>query len=287
MSAHQSIELPFIHDLTPARLRALQSQAAQQAGLEINFRDSLPGGESGPELTVIPAGRFEMGAPANQLCFGDLPQHGAQIETPFAIGRYCITAAEFEVFAEQTGFIWQAHLMRSAGRQPVINISSDEAKAYLAWLSAQTGQRYRLPSEAEWEYAARAGSQSAYCFGERLTCGEANIHSLRPPATPAKGWRRFIPVCVPLNRSAEVGSYPPNVWGLFEVHGNVWEFTDSPWIGALDSENNAGLNRHDNWIVTKGGSWFEGTDEARSAARKPRLRHELDTNLSLRVLREI
>jgi formylglycine-generating enzyme required for sulfatase activity len=287
MSVHHSTDLPFIHELTPARLRALQTQAAQEAGLDVNFHDTLRNGDSGPELTIIPAGRFEMGAPASQIHFGDLPQHSAQIAAHFAIGRYCITASEFDVFASDTGFIWQSHLMRSEGRQPVINVSTEEAHAYLAWLSTQTGQRYRLPSEAEWEYAARAGSLTAYCFGDRLTCGEANIHSLHPPATPAKGWRRFIPVCVPLNRTAEVGSYPPNVWGLFEVHGNVWELTDSPWIGSLDSENTAGLNRKGHWIVTKGGSWFEGTAEARSASRKPRLREELDTNLSLRVLREI
>lgn len=279
--------LPLIHDLTPARLRAYQTEIAHYAGLDSFFRDPLDKGGDGPELAVIPPGQFEMGSPTDELRFGDLPRHTVRIDAPFAIGRCCVTADEFALFERDTGFVWQSHLIRTQGRQPVTNISSEEAEAYLSWLSQRTGQRYRLPSEAEWEYSARAGGLTAYCFGDRLTCGEANIHSLQPPATPAKGWRRFLPVCVPLNRTVEVGSYPANVWGLFEVHGNVWEFTESRWIGSLDAENNVGLNRKGNWIVTKGGSWFEGTAEARCAARKPRLRQELDTNLGLRVLREI
>jgi formylglycine-generating enzyme required for sulfatase activity len=282
-----STDLPYVHNLPPAQLRKLQTETAHQSGFDVFLRDRLQIGGAGPELAIIPAGRFKQGAPTNQLRFGDLPQHAAQVETPFAIGRFCITSDEFELYASDTGFVWQSHLMRSQGQQPVTNISTNEAKGYLIWLSSQTGHRYRLPSETEWEYAARAGSLSAYCFGERLTCGEANIHTLHPPATPAKGWRRFIPICVPLNRTVEIGSYPPNVWGLCEVHGNVWELTDSPWIGPLDSHNTAGLNQKNSWIVTKGGSWFEGTSEARSAARKPRLRQELDTNLGFRVVREL
>lgn len=287
MHNRHSPELPFVHDMKPSWLRACQTETAHQFGLDAYFRDVTPDGFEGPELAVIPAGRFEMGAPLDDLRFGDVPRHIAQVGVPFAIGRHCITADEFEQFVADTGFFWQYHLLRSEGRQPVINISLIEAEEYLAWLSRRTGHRYRLPTETEWEYAARAGSLTAYCFGDKLTCGEANIQSLQPPSSPPKGWRRFIPVCVPLNRTAEVGTYPANVWGLFEVHGNVWEITSTPWVGPLDSENNAGLNRKQNWIVTKGGSWFEGTSDARFAARKPRLRQELDTNLGLRVLREI
>ena len=276
-----------VHDLTPAQLRDLQRDAAAAAGLPRFFSDSLAGDGEGPEMAVIPAGLFEMGAPADERHFGEQPRRSVSIEHPFAIGRHAVTAEEFERFAAATGRAWQDHLMRSEGRQPVVNVSLEEASAYAEWLTSQTGKRYRLPSEAEWEYACRAGSLSAYCFGERLTCGEANIHSLQPPITPARGWRRFLPICVPLNRACEVATYPANVWGLFEVHGNVWEFTTSPWTGPLDAENSAGMNQEGRWLVTKGGSWFEGALDARAAARKPRYFNELDLNLGFRLVREI
>ena len=169
----------------------------------------------------------------------------------------------------------------------MINISSAQAQAYTAWLSAQTGHTYRLPSEAEWEYAARAGSGTAFCFGDRLTCGEANIHTVQAPASQVSGWRRFLPFCVPLNKGCPVGTYPANVWGLHEVHGNVWELTSDPWSGAVDAYGTHKGTPKGKWIVTKGGSWFEGPDEARSAARKARLADEIDVNLGLRVVREI
>jgi formylglycine-generating enzyme required for sulfatase activity len=89
-----------------------------------------------------------------------------------------------------------------------------------------------------------------------------------------------------LHRVCEVGSYPANVWGLYEVHGNVWELTSDAWQGPLDAENTA-AGDVGRWIVTKGGSWFEGVRDARFAARRPRMRGEMDTNLGLRVVREI
>jgi len=100
-------------------------------------------------------------------------------------------------------------------------------------LSAQTCRRYRLPTELEWEYAARAGSSGAYCFGERPSCGDANIQTFQAAGTHRMDWRRFLPFCAPLNRAVEVGSYPANVWGLYEVHGNVWELTSDAWTGPI------------------------------------------------------
>ncbi len=279
--------LPFVHDLAPARLRELQARAAQAAGLAPFFRDPLGGGGQGPELAVVPPGAFEMGAPEAQRRFGELPLHRARLDRAYAIGRHAVTADEFRDFEAATGHAWPDHLLRSEGRHPAVNIALADAEAYLAWLSAQTGRRYRLPTEAEWEYAARAGSRTAYCFGDRLTCGEANVGALAAPGRGATGWRRFVPFCVPLNQTVEVESYPANVWGLYEVHGNVWEFTADAWAGPLDPLDRAGAEAQPLWRVTKGGSWFEGLADARSAARKPRRRDELDVNLGLRVVREL
>lgn len=274
----------LIHDLTPAELRRLQTEAASLAGLQPFFRDALRSGGLGPELAVIPPGRFLLGATPESRRFGELEQRQVEIGQPFAIGRYTVTAEEFARYASAAGLVWPDHLIQSEGRQPVINITSLDAQAYLDWLSDETGLRYRLPDEREWEYAARAGSQTEYCFGDRLGCGEANTASLI--GATRSGWRSWLPFCVPLHRVCEVGTYPANVWGLYEVHGNVWEFTSDTWQGPLDPENTA-AGEVGRWIVTKGGSWFEGVHDARFAARRPRMRSEMDTNLGLRVVREI
>jgi formylglycine-generating enzyme required for sulfatase activity len=279
------ITLPtLIHDLGPAELRRLQREAAHAAGLEPFFQDRLRSGGLGPELAVIPPGRFLMGASDDGRRFGELERREVEVARPYAIGRHTVTAEEYAAYARAAGRVWPDHLIQSEGRQPVINITRLDAQGYLDWLSEETGRRYRLPSEREWEYAARAGSATDYCFGDRLSCGEANTASL--VGTPRSGWLGWLPFCVPLHRVCEVGTYPANVWGLYEVHGNVWEFTADPWQGPLDPENSAAGDTG-RWIVTKGGSWFEGVEDARFAARRPRMTTEMDTNLGLRVLREL
>lgn len=273
-----------IHELTPADLRRLQTEAARAARLDPFFRDTLRSGGQGPELALIPPGRFLMGSSRDTVRFGELERCEAVISRPYAIGRHTVTAEEFALYTRAAGLVWPDHLIQSEGRQPVINISSLDAQGYLDWLSDETGQRYRLPDEREWEYAARAGSPTDYCFGDRLGCGEANTASLM--GAGRSGWRGWLPFCVPLHRVCEVGTYPANVWGLYEVHGNVWELTADAWQGPLDPENSA-AGDPGRWIVTKGGSWFEGVRDARFAARRPRMVDEIDTNLGLRVLREL
>ncbi len=275
----------YVHDLDAQALRAMQAEAARAHGLAVFFRDAMRHGGDGPELAVIPAGVFEMGADDEARRFGDLPARNMHVDKPFAIGRCTVTTEEFGRFEAATGYLWQDHLVRGEAHQPAINIDLAGFGAYLAWLSEETGQRYRLPSEMEWEYAARAGSRTAYCFGEYLTCSEANVGSFAPPQKAVSGWRRFLPFCVPFNRAVEVGSYPANLWGLFEVHGNVWEFTGDRWHGPIDAMSRKPAQG--DWRVTKGGSWFEGALDARSAARKPRFHNELDVNLGLRVVREL
>lgn len=275
----------YVHDLDAQALRALQTETAHACGVATFFQDGMKSGGKGPELAAIPPGIFEMGADDEDRRFGDLPARNTHVDRAFAMGRHTVTAEEFTRFEEACGFFWQDHLVRAEGRQPVINIDLATAREYLDWLSLETGHRYRLPTETEWEYAARAGSRTDYCFGEHLTCSEANVGSFAPPRQNVSGWRRFLPFCVPFNRGIEVGSYPANIWGLYEVHGNVWEFTSDRWIGPIDAMSRKPAQG--DWRVTKGGSWFEGALDARSAARKPRFHNELDVNLGLRVIREL
>jgi len=277
----------FVPDMTPAQLRGLQALAAQELGLDIVMQDTLKDGSPGPELMVIPAGVFDMGAPDGERGFGELPLRTVSLSSPFALGRYCITADEFQRFASATGFVFADHLALTEGRQPVTNVDRAETGHYLEWLSTETGQHYRLPTEAEWEYAARAGTRTPYCFGDDLGCSEGNTGSFRLEGRNTQGWRRFLPFCAPLNQAIDVGSYPANVWGLHDMHGNGWEFTADTWIGPLDAHNPAQRSQDNTWFVTKGGSWFEPAWHARPAARKPRRVNELDVNLGFRVLREL
>jgi formylglycine-generating enzyme required for sulfatase activity len=284
MNTPNDLHLPFVTTLNPAQLRALQENSARQCGLAAFFQDNLRHGEPGPELALIPAGVFTLGNPDAERGFGELAARNAQIEHSFAIGRYCVTADEFQRYADACEHVWPDHLVRTEARQPVTNVSRADAIAYLAWLSEQSGQTYRLPSEAEWEYAARAGSATRYCFGDDLGCSEANTGSFQIIGRSVAGWRRFLPFCAPMNQALDVGLYPANLWGLHDMHGNVWEFTSDRWEGPADP-NSPG--KSGKWFVTKGGSWFESAWHARSAARKPRWFDELDVNLGFRVLREI
>jgi formylglycine-generating enzyme required for sulfatase activity len=278
--------LEATHDLTPARLRRLQAEAAARADVAPFFSDALDCGGHGPELAVIPPGRGLLGAPEEECRFAERPRREERFERAYAIGRHAVTADEFEAYARATGFLWRSDLIRAEGRQPVMNIAPWQAQHYLDWLSARTGRRYRLPDENEWEYAARAGSPGAYCFGERLTCGDANIQTFQASGAAVVGWRRFLPFCAPMNRAVDVGTYPANIWGLYEVHGNVWEITAEPWIGPTQPRR-APPKRPQDWLVVKGGSWFEGLASARAAARQPRMRNEIDINMGFRVLREL
>lgn len=275
----------YLRELSPTRLRQLQADSAHAHGVSPYFQDRLADGSPGPELAVIPPGVAEVGEVEAARRFGDLPQRYHVVDKAYAIGRHAVTAEDFERYASASGFRWRDDLIRAEGRLPVINLSQRQAVRYLEWLSSRTGRNYRLPSEAEWEYAARAGSPGAYCFGDRLTCGDANIQTFQASGTHRMGWRRFLPFCAPLNRAVDVGSYPANIWGLHEVHGNVWELTMDAWIGPI-LPNRPPPRRPQDWIVVKGGSWFEGLISARAAARQARMRDEIDINLGLRVLRE-
>ncbi len=283
--------LPYVHDLDTEQLLALQREAAERHGLEVVFRDPAQAMPAGPEMVVIPQGMFEMGAPPEE--FGYMPEEGPQhyvgIDRDFALGRYVVTADEFAVFQRETGYRPRPELIWAKEDHPVINIRIEVAERYCRWLSEQTGRRYRLPTEAEWEYAARAGSLTPFSLGESVTCREVHFNAAFPYEEARQEKRWFMPRCFPMPKAIRVGSKPPNLWGLHEVHGNVWEMTETPWSNSHHDNRRDGRSRDlsSDWIVTKGGSWFDAAIWSRSAARKPRLRDELDVNLGFRLLREL
>ena len=219
------------------------------------YTDALLSGGAGPLMTVVPAGSFAMGCTTLADCpESELPVHDVSIDTAFAMSRYEVTFAEFDRFVQATGHDRPNDQGWGRGSRPVVGVSWEDATAYAAWLSSETGQRYRLPSESEWEYAARAGTDTAFAFGDAIE-GNANCDGC---ASGSDG------------RTMPVGRYPPNAWGLHDMHGNVWEWTQDcsavSYEGA-PADGTATLGGDCSRRILRGGSWFNTSNFARSAAR--------------------
>nr|VFJ43105.1 MAG: Formylglycine-generating enzyme, required for sulfatase activity, contains SUMF1/FGE domain [Candidatus Kentron sp. FM]VFJ43927.1 MAG: Formylglycine-generating enzyme, required for sulfatase activity, contains SUMF1/FGE domain [Candidatus Kentron sp. FM]VFK07347.1 MAG: Formylglycine-generating enzyme, required for sulfatase activity, contains SUMF1/FGE domain [Candidatus Kentron sp. FM] len=197
-----------------------------------SFRDKLQDGSPGPRMMVIPAGMFRMGSPPEERNrdADEGPQHQVRIPRSFAMGVTEVTFEDYDRFTAATGRELSDDHDWGRGRQPVINVSWSDAVAYAKWLSAQSGQEYRLPTEAEWEYAARAGTTSPYPWGtnETSACAYANSYDVSGEETHHKGWDSLSCDDGWAN-TAPVGSYPANDFGLFDISGNVWEWTADCW----------------------------------------------------------
>jgi formylglycine-generating enzyme required for sulfatase activity len=282
-----------MHRMDSPDLLDLQQRAAREAGLPVRFRDRSRDDVPVPELLVIPAGEFDMGSDASEYGHqkAEAPRRSVLIERPFALGRHLVTKAEFAAFQAATGWKPRPEVLWPAGdRQPVFNVRARDVEAYLAWLREQTGQRYRLPTEAEWEFAARAGTRTAFAFGDSVGCRDVHFNSLFPYEERRERRRWYLPLCIPTPRPLDVGSFPPNLWGLHDMHGNVQEFTATPWRDSHADLPRNGVYRRtgdEEWLVVKGGSWFDPAVACRSAARRRRHITEMDTNLGFRVLREL
>ena len=202
-----------------------------------------------PEMVVIPPGRFMRGSPTNEPS----PQLFVTIAEPFALGRYPVTFDEYDEFAATTGRVPPYDEGWGRGRQPVINVLWHDAQAYVAWLSERTGELYRLPSEAEWEYACRAGTTSRYCSGDTMHPGLAN-------------YGRNV------GRTTPVGQYPANAFGLRDMHGNVWEWCADVWHDNYEGapiDGTAWLEGVDGHRrVMRGGSWADDRNHLRAADRQ-------------------
>jgi formylglycine-generating enzyme required for sulfatase activity len=179
-----------------------------------SFRDTLKDGSLGPEMVVIPAGTFRMGDIQGGGWDNELPVHQVSVGR-FAMGKYEVTFAEYDKFAEATGRSKPDDYGWGRGNRPVINVSWHDATAYLDWLSEQTGKRYRLPTEAEWEYAARAGTETKYWWGNDIGTNLANCRN------SGSEWSG--------KQTAPVGSFQANPFGLYDTVGNLWEWCADPW----------------------------------------------------------
>jgi formylglycine-generating enzyme required for sulfatase activity len=210
-----------------------------------------------PEMVALPAGEFLMGSPEYEVGSYENRRDRVTIDRRFAIGRYAVTFDEYDHFCAATELKKPEDRGWGRGRRPVIEVSWQDAVAYCVWLANETGQPYRLPSEAEWEYAARAGTTTRYAFGDAITPKDANY------SEESK-----------LGKTTEVGAYPPNAWGLYDMHGNVWEWVkdvyhDSYLRGPTDGTawiDSEGENSARNRVI-RGGSWNDDPWRLRSAGR--------------------
>ena len=260
----QPMKRTVMHASLPAVVLAAAAMAfeAQPASQEPadpqpgdTFSDPLSSGNPGPEMVVVPAGTFRMGCLAAEGCSEyELPVREVTIGQPFAVSKYVVTLEEFNRFASgraQTGYKFE-----DPGESPASWVSWADARAYTEWLSEETGEKYRLLSEAEWEYVARAGSTTPYPWGDELGSNRANCWACGDE----------------FQFAAPVGRFPPNAWGLHDAVGNGWEWVEDCWNDTHEgapSDASARLEGDCSDHVIRGGSWRDGPRELRSAFRRP------------------
>ncbi len=258
------------------------------------FRDSLSNGSACgfcPELVVAPAGRFQMGSPTSEparegwLRGVESPQVTVNIPSALAVGRYSVTFDEWDACVNDGGC--NAHRPGDngwgRGNRPVINVSWQDAKAYIDWLSRKTGRAYRLPSEAEREYFTRAGTVTPFWFGVRLTINDANYDG--STIYDGGGERGIF-----RERTVPVNSFRPNPWGLFNVHGNVWEWAEDCWNASHQGHAGSSVPRLQgdcNQRVRRGGAWLGIPTSIRAAQRAFAGINDRKNELGFRVVRNI
>ena len=249
--------------MTPAQVAAAQARAAawrpdgeaSTAAEGDVFRDC----DVCPEMVVVPAGSFMMGALPSEKGQDDDegPVHRVTIAEPFAVGVYEVTFEEWDACVSGGGCGGYIPSGEGWGRgsRPVINVGWNDAQAYVVWLSRKTGEAYRLLSEAEWEYAARAGTTTRYHWGDDFGRNRANCGSRCRDGFP---------------NTAPVGSFAANGFGLHDMHGNVWEWVEDCWKGSYvgaPSDGSAWESGDCSRRVLRGGSWGSNPWALRAAFR--------------------
>ena len=272
--------------------RAAQMQPRQSPRREpgARFQDTLASGGAGPLLVVIPAGEFRMGCVSGILCEADeQPVRTVTVAQSFAIGVHEVTFEDYDRFVAATGGVRPGDERWGRGRHPVVNVNWEEARAFTTWLSAETGAHYRLPTEAEWEYAARAGTETPWFTGSDPTvlCRFGN------GADQTSGETQANAACSDGvgHRSAVVGRYEANGFGIHDTLGNLWEWVEDCYVagyaGAPTIAAEAVLRTDCPTRSLRGGGMNTNPDGLRSANRERNAASLSLHYIGFRVLREL
>lgn len=227
-----------------------------------------------PQMAVLPGGSFMMGSPDEEdgREASEGPRHVVSIGSAFALGVTEVTFDEYDACSAEGACAAMGDGGWGRGRRPVIGVTWLDAQRYVGWLSRKTGQAYFLPSEAEWEYAARAGSDTAWNTGAAIIASDANILGQFGKTTP-------------------VGGFAANAFGLFDIHGNVAEWTqdciDTGYVGAPNDGSVASGGDCSAQAVVRGGSHASLPAEVRSAARHGVSRDVVSGEIGFRVARAL
>jgi formylglycine-generating enzyme required for sulfatase activity len=230
-----------------------------------------------PTMVVVPAGRFTMGSPATETdrLPAEGPQHEVTIAKPFAVGRTEVTFAQWDACVAAGACRKVSDNTWGRGDRPVINVGWGDAVQYVEWLARMTGKPYRLLSEAEWEYAARAGTTTRFSFGD----DDADLGRY--------GWYFKNSD----RKSQAVGIKMANGFGLYDMHGNVYEWVADPWHENYENAPSDGSVWRDapvpNRRVARSGSWFFDAKNLRSASRVGPPSNLQDGNVGFRVARDL
>lgn len=286
------------------------------------FTDALQSGARGPRMVVVPHGAFTMGAPEGEDGASDSerPQRNIRFDRGFALSTHEVTVGEFRRFVNATGYRTRAvrrgfsmvydersgNFVRRSGvdwrsdsvgatasdDMPVLHVSAQDAEAYAEWLAEESGERYRLPSEAEFEYALRAGSGEAFPWGDGAPPESAGNFTGGLDRSPGgRSWSNaFAGYGDGHWGPAAVGSFAPNRWGLHDLAGNVSEWVADCWHASYRRAPrdaapwiNPGCRTH----VIRGGSWASAPEQTRSAWRAPAARDTTNARIGFRVMREL
>ncbi|ROQ20289.1 serine/threonine-protein kinase PpkA [Marinimicrobium koreense] len=243
------------------------------------FYNELRDGDRGPEMVIVPAGRFTMGS---KLDSRSMPERNVRIPRAFAISRFEITFADYDKFARATDRPLPDDERWGRDNRPVINVSWNDALAYVNWLSESTGKRYRLPSEAEWEYAARAGTQTTFWWGEAGADADGLANCRRGCNSEYTGLFS--------SKSAPVGSYPANAFGLHSVAGNAAEWTQDCYRNHLLEMPQNGtplITENCTERTIRGGSFEDSVGNIATHVRRGAPTDYRESNLGFRVVVEL
>ena len=234
----------------------IKSDAERDLKSGATFQDCTKGSPDCPEMVVVPAGKFMMGSPQGKGKDRERPQREVTIAKAFAVSKFEVTFAQWDACVSYGGCAYRPKDQGwGRGNRPVINVSWEDAIRYVAWLSKMTGEPYRLLTEAEWEYAARAGSTTRFSWGDEIGKGNAVCSYC------GSQWDN--------KQTAPVGSFKPNAFGLYDMHGNVYEWVEDCYGDYKDApkDGSAKLAKDCSGRVVRGGGWGGGPGGLRSASR--------------------